>query len=373
MPIFNSARSATPLHNLTDRATLEWILREEPVLRQRTEAVRTAADPGLGETRLPGVCVDGPFQALPPHFNRGRCRGQCVNGGYRNTQHIYWHERTSVALVNIDDLQLPTTPNAVKALLRLCASAAALGWVSARGQGLKLGIVVTPTLLNNADNLTAWAAAASVVNALDLAGLTHDGDCKIDVTAASAQLAIMARNPTPLVRGVDPGAAIPWTPEGPSTDLQRQWNLTPSEPLAPAINMEGLEVQLPWAAGNRSNSMHRLGACAPCTAKASPCPAPMPSPLLTRPTWCGTTAWRRRSGTSTEAFIGPLTNYWTSAGARFQRFNARGWHPSSHPQPTKRRCVAPARNVGGFWGKPTSLNRAILLLDYWNLQQSNRI
>ena len=125
---------------------------------------------------------------------------------------------------------------------------------------MKLGIVVNPTPLNNADNRTAWAAAAeSIVAVLDTAGLTYGSDYKIDVTAASAQLAILAHDTVPLVRAVDPGAAIPWTPAGPSPDLQGPWDLTPSEPLAPAANMEGLEIQLTWEPGYRSNSLHRLG------------------------------------------------------------------------------------------------------------------
>ena len=261
MPLFNSTKSVTPLTNLTDPGELTRLLREDPVLLARTEAVRNAStDAGLLKIRLPGICVGGPFQSLPPRFNHGRCRGQCVNGGYRNSAHINWHERTSVVLVDIDDLQPPASPDAVKELLRLCAPAVALGWTSARGRGLKLGIVVTPTPLNNADNRTAWAAAAeSIVAVLDTAGLTYGSDYKIDVTAASAQLAILAHDTVPLVRAVDPGAAIPWTPAGPSPDLQGPWDLTPSEPLAPAANMEGLEIQLTWEAGYRSNSLHRLG------------------------------------------------------------------------------------------------------------------
>ena len=79
MPLFNSTKSVTPLTNLTDPGELTRLLREDPVLLARTEAVRNAStDAGLLKIRLPGICVGGPVpipaSALQPRAVSGPVR-----------------------------------------------------------------------------------------------------------------------------------------------------------------------------------------------------------------------------------------------------------------------------------------------------------
>ena len=64
-------------------------------------------------------------------------------------------------LIDIDDLQPPATPDAVKFLLRHSAPAIVLAWVSAGGKGLKLGMLTHP-IPTAGQNVDAWAAAYAV-------------------------------------------------------------------------------------------------------------------------------------------------------------------------------------------------------------------
>ena len=93
LPTFNSTRDTTPVHNIGTEQ-LAWALAHDPILRQRTEAVRSAADPAPHKLKLPGICLGGPFIALSPTANHGpRCGGRCRPDGYRNTQHIDWQAK----------------------------------------------------------------------------------------------------------------------------------------------------------------------------------------------------------------------------------------------------------------------------------------
>ena len=62
IPTFNSLRDTTPIHNI-GAGQLDWILRNDPILAQRTQAVRSATDPGRLKLRLPGVSLGGVFKA----------------------------------------------------------------------------------------------------------------------------------------------------------------------------------------------------------------------------------------------------------------------------------------------------------------------
>ena len=84
------------------------------------------------------------------------------------------------------------------------------------------------------------------------AGLTEGAGYRIDPTPAASQLAILAHDPMPIARVVDPCAAIPWT-----HTTERIWQ--PTQPLAPAHNTIGLAEQLDWRPGYRSHSMFTLG------------------------------------------------------------------------------------------------------------------
>ena len=151
-PIFNStSKSTTPAHNV-DVGALAWILANDPVLQERTRAVRTAADPGPHKLRLPGTCLGGPFRGLPSSANHGRTTkrhdpAQCT--GYRNSLHVDWESRTGVVLIDIDDLDHHASPDAVKFLMKHGAAPVTLAWTSARGRGLKVGVLTSPTAGND--------------------------------------------------------------------------------------------------------------------------------------------------------------------------------------------------------------------------------
>ena len=113
--VFNSTRAVTPITNI-DTFGLGYTITDNAQLKARTEAVRAAADPGPLKLRLPGATLGGIFKPLPPHYNHGKCRGQCATTGYRNTQHIDWDARTGVVLIDMDDIQSPVNPDVVKAL-----------------------------------------------------------------------------------------------------------------------------------------------------------------------------------------------------------------------------------------------------------------
>ena len=262
-PIFNSTRSTTPAQNV-DTGALAWILAHDPILYQRTQAVRTATDPGPLKLQLPGVCLGGPFQGLRANDDHGRTvrhhdRYLCT--GYRNTHHADWTDRTGMVLIDVDDLRPPATPDCVKFLLRYGAEPVVLAWTSARGRGLKVGVLTVPTPATADENRWAWQAArAYVVDFLKSAGLQEGMDFKIDRTDSVPQLAILAHDTRPLVRVPDPMSAVAWTPGEPAP---RGLTTETGAILFRSPNVDALVVQLSWDAGGRSASMHRLGvACA---------------------------------------------------------------------------------------------------------------
>ena len=256
LPTFNSTRDTTPVHNLGTEQ-LAWALAHDPILRQRTEAVRSATDPAQLKLKLPAVCLGGPFKALPPTANHGpRCRGRCSPSGYRNAQHIDWQARTGLVLIDIDDTP---DPNAVKFLLKHSAPEVAISWVSARGMGLKVGVLTSPIADTTNGNRDAWAAAyAYIVEVMKSAGMTEGKDYKIDSTPAASQMAILAHDPAPLVRTAE--KVVKWSP--PSAGAPRPPFQRAYDPLVPAQTVGELATQLGWTPGSRSNSMHRLGIAA---------------------------------------------------------------------------------------------------------------
>ena len=262
-PIFNSTRSTTPAQNV-DFGALAWILEHDPVLYQRTQAVRNAADPGPLKLQLPGVCLGGPFRGLRASDDHGRTtrqhnRHQC--SGYRNGHHADWGARTGMVLIDIDDLERPATPDCVKFLLTHAAEPVALAWTSARGRGLKVGVLTTPTPGTPDESRWAWEAARKfMVDFLRSAGLQEGVDYKIDPTFSVPQLAILAHDPSPLGRVPDSQTAVAWTPGPPAP---RGLTTGSGAALLQSPDTNALIAQLPWVAGGRSASMHRLGvACA---------------------------------------------------------------------------------------------------------------
>ena len=217
-PIFNSARATTPAQNV-DSGALAWILKNDPVLYRRTQAVRSAADPGPLKLQLPGVCLGGPFRGLRAVDDHGRTvrnhdRHLCT--GYRNTHHADWGARTGLVLLDIDDLPDTATPDCVKFLLTHAAEPVVLAWVSARGRGLKVAVLTTPTPATADESRWAWEAARRfMVDLLKSAGLQEGLDYKIDATFSVPQLAILAHDPSPLGRVPDSQTAVAWVPGQP--------------------------------------------------------------------------------------------------------------------------------------------------------------
>ena len=140
-------------------------------------------------------------------------------------------------LVDVDDITPPASPDAIKFLLKHGAPAVALGWTSARGKGLKVGVLVSP-IPDTADHTRdAWSAAYGyIVEVLAAAGLTEGVDYKIDPTPAAAQVAILAHDSNPLVRS--PETAVSWTPASRGTP-RPAWQRT-LDPLSPASTIGGL-------------------------------------------------------------------------------------------------------------------------------------
>ena len=255
IPTFNSTRSITPLGSVTENQ-LQWILSHDPIVTQRTAAVRAATDPAQLKLKLPGVCLGGTFTPLPPTADHGpRCRGRCWPAGYRNAQHIDWQARTGLVLIDIDDTP---DPNAVKFLLKHSAPEVAISWVSARGMGLKVGVLTNP-IPTAGQNVDAWGAAyAYIVEVLKASGMAEGVDFKIDSTPAASQMAILAHDPSPIVRTAE--MAVTWAPT-PAGAPRPAWQQA-LDPIAPASNIGELVTQLNWSPGSRSNSMHRLGIAA---------------------------------------------------------------------------------------------------------------
>ena len=207
VPLFDSTRKVSPLGNVTE-AEFESILIHEPILRQRTQAVRSATDPGRLKLRLPGVSLGGVFKPLPPNADHGpRCRGRCWPAGYRNTAHIDWSARTGLVLIDLDDVQ---DPRWVQFYLKHSAPAVSVCWTSARGRGLKVGVLTHP-IPTAGQNVDAWGAAyAHIVEVLKASGMAEGKDYKIDSTPAASQMAILAHDPSPIVRTAE--MAVTWAP-----------------------------------------------------------------------------------------------------------------------------------------------------------------
>ena len=259
MPAFNSTRSTEPHRNL-DSGALGWVLEHDSILEQRTLAVRSAADPGPLKLRLPGVCLGGPFRGLPAGSDHGRAirnhdRYRCT--GYRNSLHADWQARTGVVLIDIDDLDHHANPDAVKFLMKHGAAPITLAWTSARGRGLKAGVVTSPIPATADENRWAWEAARRfVVDLLESAGLQEGADFKIDRTDSVPQMALLAHDTRPLVRVPDPASAVTWTPGEPAP---RGLTTGTGAILFRSSNVDALVAQLSWAAGGRSASLYRLG------------------------------------------------------------------------------------------------------------------
>ena len=236
--VFDRTRETTPLGNITV-AKLDQILTTDYILERRTLAVRSAADPARFKLQLPGACLSGVFKALSPDDDHGRAvpshnLADCK--GYRNTQHIDWQARTGLVLIDIDDIAPPATPDEVKFLLRYSAPAVALAWVSARGKGLKLGVLTSP-IPAAGQHIDAWTTAYRyLVEVLKASGLTEGVDYKIDSTPAAAQLAILAHDLAPIVRTAE--KVVKWSPAPAGADrppFQRAY-----DPLVPAQTVGGL-------------------------------------------------------------------------------------------------------------------------------------
>ena len=120
---------------------------------------------------------------------------------------------------------------------------------------MKVGVLTNP-IPTAGQNVDAWGAAYTHIGeVLKAAGMTESVDYKIDATPAAAQLAILAHDPSPLVRRAE--LALAWSP-APADATRPEWRQT-LDPIAPAQTVGELVAQLPWSPGNRSASMFRLG------------------------------------------------------------------------------------------------------------------
>ncbi len=239
---------------------MAWVLAHESQVQLLTQLTR--AGHAQAKLRLPMAALGGPFRPLPPHANHGRCvpphtPTSCPALGYRNAQHLDWDRRTSLVLIDVDNLA--HDPRAVLGLFRREGVAVVLGWVSARGGGLKLGVLTDPVATDAADSKDAWRAAYGyVAGILASAGLTEGVDFRIDATHSAAQGAIMAHDPDPLLRVPDPAAAVPWK-RGDRLTLPHMAGAHGLQDGATGGDPLELAFSLPWTPGNRATSMLRHG------------------------------------------------------------------------------------------------------------------
>ena len=165
--------------------------------------------------------------------------------------------RTGLVLIDIDDLPDTATPDCIKYLLTHAAEPVVLAWTSARGRGLKVAVMTSPTPATADETRWAWEAARRfMVDLLKSAGLQEGLDYKIDPTFAIPQLAILAHDPSPLGRVPDSACAVPWTPGEPAP---RGLTTGSGAVLLQSPDVNALITQLPWVAGGRSAAMYRLG------------------------------------------------------------------------------------------------------------------
>ena len=274
-PVFNSIRSPFPIGDVS-APTLLWILHRDPTLQERTEAARMASGPESNRVKikLGTICLGGLFTGLPVTVDHGRCvpshRVTACNGhGYRNTQHVDWTARNGLVLIDMDDAADATM------ILRVLVHAAppvAIAWVSARGKGLKIGVMVSPTPMDALAEYDAWVAAYEYITPTleSAAGLRQGEHYRIDPTPAAAQPAILAHDPEALVRV--PSDAVSWEPTertGPLGGFPRVTGGSGAaaagvyaalgSTLAGAKSIQDVHRALPWFKGNRTASMYHFG------------------------------------------------------------------------------------------------------------------
>ena len=274
-PVFNSIRSPFPIGDVSG-STLLWILQRDPRLQERTEAARKASgsESNRVKIKLGTVCLGGPFTRLPVTVDHGRCvpshRVTACNGyGYRNTQHVDWTARNGLVLIDMDDAE---DAEMIRRVLVHAAPTVAIAWVSARGKGLKIGVMVSPVPMDALGEYDAWVAAYEYITPTleSAAGLRQGEHYRIDPTPAAAQAAILAYDPEALVRV--PSDAVSWEPTertGPFAGFPGVYGgsgaavagvhaaLGPT--LAGAESIQDVQHALPWSKGNRTKSMYHFG------------------------------------------------------------------------------------------------------------------
>lgn len=274
-PVFNSIRSPFPIWDASE-STLLWILQCDPRLQERTEAVRKASgsESHRAKIKLGTVCLGGPFARLSVTDDHGRCIPShsvtaCNGHGYRNTEHVKWEERNGLVLIDMDDVEDATM---IRRVLVHAVPSVVIAWVSARGKGLKIGVMVSPTPTDAFAEYDAWAAAYDYITQTleSAAGLRQGEHYRIDPTPAAAQAAILAHDPEALVRV--PSDAVSWEPtertgpfggfpgvhRGSGAAVAGVYaTLVPA--LAGAESIQDVQRILPWPKGNRTTSMYHFG------------------------------------------------------------------------------------------------------------------
>ena len=196
--VFDRTRETTPLGNITV-AKLDQILTTDYILERRTLAVRSAADPARFKLQLPGVCLGGVFKALSPDDDHGRAvpsHDPAACRGYRNGSVISTGQaRTGLVLIDIDDLQPPATPDAVKFLLRTLRPRRLPGLDFGPGAWAEGGSAHQSPIPTASQHIDAWSTAYGyIVEVLKASGMAEGVDFKIDSTPAASQMAILAHD-----------------------------------------------------------------------------------------------------------------------------------------------------------------------------------
>ena len=233
---------------------LAEVLRTNEELRVWTDQVRTAPnDEATNEAKLnlPIVVLGGPFKSCgAPHDSmQGRQYWQCNDRGYRDMAHIDWARRTGIVSLDVDELY-SAAPTARQELIR--HAYVRIAWVSASGNGLKVGVQVypTPSDTTGRDHHDAWAAAVERVS-VALCDYPH----KIDPTKDATRISILAHDPHAFVRPAK--GHIIWEP-GQHDQLPTHLAMPLFVSDAPVNSIEDLAGRYNWGEGTRSRSLHHF-------------------------------------------------------------------------------------------------------------------
>ena len=170
------------------------LVHRDSAVKMLTLKCRDPKNDGIDwKKRMRVTCLGGSFGPIDVERHRDEKRHNARNcRGYRNEAHIDWTARTGLVSVDLDNLQ---DAGQVQYCLQWRVPEIATSWISARGRGLKLGVLVNPIPTNGRAAMDAWTAAvAHIIDELLLFKLEQNRDYKIDQTHALVHASIISHD-----------------------------------------------------------------------------------------------------------------------------------------------------------------------------------